>query len=83
MRQQEIDWVFRGGCRKLFPSAWEAFTAGLSDKELVDPLQAYYARLTAADPKIRQSAARRCFRLQASLSLSGIDMLQVRAAAAI
>ena len=74
MRRQEIDWVFRGGCRKLFPSAWSAFTAGLSEIELDDPLRAYYARLTSSKPDVRRSAARRCFRLQASLSISNVDI---------
>lgn len=77
MRKQEIDWVFRGWCRKLFPAAWDAFVAGLSKAELEDPLRAYYARLTSQDTAVQQSAAKRCFRLQASLGLSGIDALQV------
>jgi proline iminopeptidase len=77
MRRQEIDWVFRGGCRAIFPSAWSAFIHGLSPRELADPLQAYYARLTSEDAAIRKSASRRMFMLQASLGLAGGSSVQV------
>lgn len=77
MRREEIDWVFRGGCKALFPAAWAAFTAGLSADELADPLAAFHARLTSGDAAVRQSAQQRVSRLQFSLSLSN-DQLQVR-----
>jgi proline iminopeptidase len=76
MRPSEIDWVYRGGCRKLFPAAWVAFVEGLSEKELRDPLHAYYARLTSALPGVRHAAAKRMFHLQASLSVGNTDMAQ-------
>ena len=76
MRRSEVDWVFRGGCRKIFPAAWDSFVAGLSADELQDPLKAYYARLTAPKSTVRQQAAKRMFRLQASLAISGANMLQ-------
>lgn len=77
MRRHEIDWVFRGGCRVLFPAAWDAFVHSLSARERKDPLQAYYARLTSEDAKVRQSASRRMFALQASLRIAGGSSVQV------
>lgn len=77
MRRHEIDWVFRGGCKALFPAAWMAFVSGLSTEEAQDPLRAYYARLTSDDPDVRQSASKRMFLLQAALSLPSGDQVQV------
>jgi proline iminopeptidase len=76
MRRREIDWVLRGGCQAIFPSAWEDFARGLSALELQDPLMAYYARLTSDNEHVRTTAASRMFRLQASLHL-GSEKLQV------
>ena len=77
MRRHEIDWVFRGGCKALFPAAWAAFVAGLSPDEFQDPLRAYYARLTSNNADVRQSASKRMFLLQAALGLPAGDQVQV------
>ena len=47
-RQQDLDWLYRGGAARLQPQAWEAFLSPLDDSEHADPLQAYYRRLHGA-----------------------------------
>eukprot|EP00892_Ulva_mutabilis_P010791 jgi/Ulvmu1/8084/UM004_0321.1 len=77
MREQEIDWVFRGGCKALVPQAWEQYLAGLTEKEQEDPLAAYFRRLTHTDDNVRLSAAMHWSFLERSLNLSASDKLQV------
>ncbi len=57
-RKQELDWFYRFGASELFPDAWEDFLAPLPDAERVDPMMAYYRRLTGDDLEVRQRAAR-------------------------
>ncbi|WP_044561590.1 prolyl aminopeptidase [Azospirillum sp. B4] len=57
MRQQEIDW-FLYDMRTFFPEAWSTFVAHIPVNERGDLLEAYYRRLTSADPQTRMAAAR-------------------------
>lgn len=57
MRQQEIDW-FLYEMRTLFPEAWGTFANHIPVNERGDLLEAYYRRLTSADPQTRMAAAR-------------------------
>ncbi|MBB6254059.1 prolyl aminopeptidase [Nitrospirillum iridis] len=57
MRQQEIDW-FLYDMRTFFPEAWSTFVTHIPVNERGDLLEAYYRRLTSADPQTRMAAAR-------------------------
>jgi proline iminopeptidase len=57
-RQAEIDFEFRDGCNWIFPEAWEKFLAAIPESEHDDLVEAYYRRLTSADPDVRRRAAR-------------------------
>ncbi|MDZ5646414.1 prolyl aminopeptidase [Nitrospirillum sp. BR 11828] len=57
MRQLEIDW-FLYDMRTFFPEAWSTFAAHIPVNERGDLLEAYYRRLTSADPQTRMAAAR-------------------------
>ena len=54
--QKEIDW-FLYGMKKIFPEAWEQFAGLLPEKDQDRLLDAYYERLTSADPQKRVEAA--------------------------
>ena len=56
-RRSEIDW-FLYGVRNIFPEAWRAFAGAVPENERDDLLQAYYRRLTHADPAVHMPAAR-------------------------
>lgn len=57
-RQAEVDLLTRG-VRILFPDAWAAFTAPLTDEERAGDLPTAYARrLASPDPAVREAAAR-------------------------
>lgn len=57
--QQEVDWWWRTGIRRLYPDRWEEFVAPLTQAECRDPLSAYHARLMDPDPDIHMAFARR------------------------
>jgi proline iminopeptidase len=56
-RPTEIDW-FLYGVRNVFPEAWRAFSGTIPENERGDLLEAYYRRLTHADPEVHMPAAR-------------------------
>src|SRR5204862_3815272 len=56
-RRSEIDW-FLYGVRNFFPEAWRAFAGAIPENERNDLLEAYYRRLTHADPAVHMPAAR-------------------------
>jgi proline iminopeptidase len=57
-RQQEIDWLFRGGVAIFFPAQWDGLRAALPEAERDgDIVEAYYRRLNHHDLAIRQRAA--------------------------
>lgn len=58
LRPQEIHWFYQEGASHLFPDAWESFLEPIPPHERGDLLQAYYRRLTGADPQARRCAAR-------------------------
>jgi proline iminopeptidase len=58
LRKVEIDWFYQEGCSYMFPDAWEEYRDHIPTDERKDMLRAYYKRLTADDPKVRQDAAR-------------------------
>lgn len=55
LRPSELDWLYRGGAGALFPEAWARFRALVPAGE--DPLAAYQALVTGADPDVRAAAA--------------------------
>ena len=58
MRQSEME-HFLHGMRAIFPEAWEAFAAPLTETERSDILGTYYRLLTHPDPAVHMPAARR------------------------
>jgi len=56
-RKSEVDW-FLYGARSVFPEPWRAFAGHIPEAERNDLLEAYYRRLTNADPAIHIPAAR-------------------------
>jgi len=57
MRRAEIDWfLLRMGT--IFPEPWAEFVAFLPESERGDLLEAYWRRLTDADPLVHMAAAR-------------------------
>lgn len=57
-RQQDIDWLYRDGTRKIFPDYWQDFIQPIPEHERKDLLQAYYQKLTGQDELARMSAAK-------------------------
>jgi len=57
-RDEELRWFYQEGASHIFPDLWEAYLAPIPSEERDDLLQAYYRRLTADDPVVRQEAAR-------------------------
>ena len=58
LRKWEIDWFYQDGTSHLFPDAWEKYLAPIPEAERGDLVQAYYRRLTSADPKVRSIAGK-------------------------
>jgi proline iminopeptidase len=59
LRRRELDWFYQeGGASRIFPDAWEHYVAPIPPEERTDMMQAYYKRLTSADPSERLRAAK-------------------------
>lgn len=56
-RKQELDWLYGGGTRALFPEGWEEFAGHIPDNEQDDLIRAYYKRLISPDREIMLDAA--------------------------
>lgn len=57
-RQQDLQWLYADGTRKIFPDYWQDFIQLIPENERDDLLQAYYQRLAGADELARMSAAK-------------------------
>jgi proline iminopeptidase len=69
-RQQDIDWVYRGGAAPLFPGSWQHFKAQVgATRADDDPLALAHALLTGADASLRARAAAAWHGLGATLSV--------------
>lgn len=64
----EVDWAFRRAPAELRPDLYENFVAALPEDERGDPLKSYLARLTSADPSLRDPAARQWFQFERTMS---------------
>lgn len=58
-RAQELNWLYDGGTRSIFPEGWEEFADHIPCEEQHDLIGAYYKRLTNPDRKIMLDAAYR------------------------
>lgn len=58
-RKKELEWLYGGGTRSLFPEGWQEFIEIIPEKEHGDLIAAYYKRLTSPDKKIALDAAYR------------------------
>jgi proline iminopeptidase len=56
-RPFELHWFYQFGAHLLFPDAWERYLEFIPKDERHDLIQAYYRRLTDADPLVRKQAA--------------------------
>lgn len=57
-RPWEIQWLYQQGASRLYPDAFDKYLAVIPEAERGDLVKAYYARLTADDPRVRLEAAR-------------------------
>lgn len=57
-RQNDLDWLYKGGANRVFPDSWEDFVRPIPAAELSDLIAAYYSRLTGDDELARMAAAR-------------------------
>lgn len=57
-RQEELDWLYKNGARKIFPDHWEEFEGHIPEAERGDLIKAYYDRLNGPDELARMSAAK-------------------------
>ncbi len=60
LRRWELDWFYQnpGGAAALYPDLWERYVAPIPEAERHDMIRAYYRRLTSADHKVLNQAAR-------------------------
>lgn len=58
LRRAELDWFYQQGASWLFPEAFAAFEGPIPPGERGDMVRAYHRRLTHADVKVQQAAAR-------------------------
>ncbi|MGH6865171.1 MAG: prolyl aminopeptidase [Methyloceanibacter sp.] len=58
LRRAEIEWFYQEGCSWLFPDAFEQYAAVIPEAERGDMIEAFYHRLTGADPEMQIAAAR-------------------------
>jgi proline iminopeptidase len=58
LRKQEINWFYQYGTSEIYPDAWEDFLAPIPKTEHGNLLEAYYQRLTNADPLVIKAAAK-------------------------
>jgi proline iminopeptidase len=78
-RSTDIDW-FTHGMRRFFPEAWHAFSGFIPLEERDDLLNAYYRRLTDADPSVFLPACRVWGQYEASCaSLAPLPEMVARA----
>jgi len=57
-RQQDIDWLYSDGTRRVFPDYWQEFISPIARSERDDLLNAFYRRLTGQDELARMAAAK-------------------------
>jgi len=58
-RQKDLDWFFDGkGVARIFPQAWEAFSAWLPESEQNNLIEAYFKCLQKDDTELNNRAAR-------------------------
>jgi proline iminopeptidase len=58
LRYAEIRWFYQSGASALFPDHWEPYRDAIPAGERDDLVNAYYKRLTGADPRAALAAAR-------------------------
>ncbi|MEZ4225788.1 MAG: prolyl aminopeptidase [Polyangiaceae bacterium] len=77
LRQSELRWFYQFGASEIFPDAWERFLEPIPEGERDDLMHAYHARLTHADPAVRQRAAKAWSIWEASTSFLHVDPAHV------
>jgi proline iminopeptidase len=70
LRRSELEWFYQDplGAASLFPDFWEEYVTPIPAAERGDMMQAYYRRLTSADPVARAAAARNWARWEGATS---------------
>ena len=60
LRRWEIEWFYQnpGGAAALYPDLWERYVEPIPPAQRTDMVNAYYERLTSADPQVLRVAAR-------------------------
>jgi proline iminopeptidase len=57
-RKSEIEWFYQKGAHWIYPDAWEKYIEPIPQTERENLVQAFYARLTSSDEKVRLEAAK-------------------------
>lgn len=57
-RDEDIEWFFAEGTRRVFPDYWQEFVHSIPQDEQKNLLDAFYSRLTGADELARMAAAK-------------------------
>jgi len=57
-RDWEINWFYQEGTSNIYPDAWEKYLEPIPPSERMDMVGSYYKRLTGADEKVREEAAK-------------------------
>lgn len=72
-RPQEIKWFYQDGASNIFPDVWDEYLKPIPPIERTNLVQAYYKRLTHADPLIRLEAAQAWSKWEAATSRLYVD----------
>ena len=67
-RQQDIDWMYRGGASRFFPDHFEDFLRPIPAEDRGDPVTGFSHRLEGADELARMAAAKAWSRWEADAS---------------
>jgi proline iminopeptidase len=57
-RQEDIDWLYADGTRKVFPDYWQEFIQPIPEVERKNLVESFYKRLTGDDEIARMTAAK-------------------------
>ena len=57
-RQQDIDWLYKDGTRRIYPDYWQEFTQAIPEDEKDDIISAFHKRLNGKNELAKMGAAK-------------------------
>ncbi len=63
-RDQDFEWLYGHGTRRVFPDYWDDLLAMIPESEQNDPVGAYYRRINADDEELAHQAAKEWARFE-------------------